>query len=141
MTLYSVTSYWHGKLKSRGDIDGGFCNDLPNFLPYVCDLADAGPGFIPFPAQSQDNVPGLDQFTQEVRIASNNSGGLGYQAGIFYFNEDLDIESFDFPAPTSTTIPTRSSTSARTARPGHLRLGQLRIRQWPDPAGRRALEP
>ena len=54
------------------------------------------PGFIPFPAQSQDNIPSLDQFTQEVRIASNNSGGLGYQAGIFYFNENLDIETFDF---------------------------------------------
>ena len=23
VTLYSVTSYWHGKLESRGDIDGG----------------------------------------------------------------------------------------------------------------------
>jgi iron complex outermembrane receptor protein len=34
-----------------------------------------------------------------VRIASNNSTGLGYQAGIFYFDEDLDITSFDFPAP------------------------------------------
>ncbi|HEU0284893.1 MAG TPA: TonB-dependent receptor plug domain-containing protein, partial [Sphingomicrobium sp.] len=81
VTLYSVTSYWHGKLKSRGDIDGG---------------SDAGPGFIPFQAQSQDNIPSLDQFTQEVRIASNNTGGLGYQAGIFYFNENLDIETFDF---------------------------------------------
>ena len=88
VTLYSVTSYWHGKLESRGDIDGG---------------DDTGPGFIPFQAQSQDDVPSLDQFTQEVRVASNNSGGLGYQAGIFYFNENLDIQSFDFPSPTSTT--------------------------------------
>jgi iron complex outermembrane recepter protein len=88
-TIYSVTSYWHGKLRSRGDIDGG---------------VDTGPGFIPFQSQSQDNVPSLDQFTQEVRIASNNSTGLGYQAGIFYFDEDLDIQSFDFPAPTA-TIP------------------------------------
>ncbi|QDP20512.1 TonB-dependent receptor [Sphingomonas xanthus] len=86
-TLYSVTSYWHGELKSRGDIDGG---------------TDAGPGFIPFQAQSQDNIPSLDQFTQELRIASNNSTGLGYQAGIFYFNEKLDIETFDFGSPTAT---------------------------------------
>jgi iron complex outermembrane receptor protein len=84
LTLYSVTSYWHGKLESRGDIDGG---------------DEHGPGFIPFQAQSQDNVPDLDQFTQEVRVASNNVGGLGYQAGVFYFNEDLDIESFDFGSP------------------------------------------
>ena len=87
-TLYSVTSYWHGKLESRGDVDGGDEN---------------GPGFIPFQAQSQDNIPDLDQFTQEVRIASNNTGGLGYQAGVFYFNEDLDIETFDFFTPIDTS--------------------------------------
>jgi iron complex outermembrane receptor protein len=100
VTLYSVTSYWNGNLKSRGDIDGGFgcvfCG--PGFTD------NSAPGPIPFPAQTQDDVPSLDQFTQEVRIASNNSGGLGYQAGVFYFDEDLDIESFDYPTPGSTTF-------------------------------------
>jgi iron complex outermembrane receptor protein len=100
VTLYSVTSYWNGNLKSRGDIDGGFgcvfCG--PGFTD------NSAPGPIPFPAQTQDDIPSLDQFTQEVRIASNNVGGLGYQAGIFYFDEDLDIESFDYPAPDSTTF-------------------------------------
>jgi iron complex outermembrane receptor protein len=100
LTLYSVTSYWHGKLDSRGDIDGGFGCAL-HFLPFC--PANSGPGDIPFTAQSQDNIPDLDQFTQEVRVASNNSGGFGYQAGIFYFNEDLEIESFDFGFPTDTT--------------------------------------
>ncbi|HEU0310313.1 MAG TPA: TonB-dependent receptor, partial [Sphingomicrobium sp.] len=87
-TLYSVTSYWHGKLESRGDIDGGTGDSFSD--------PNAGPGFIPFFAESQDNIPDLDQFTQEIRIASNNVGGFGYQGGIFYFNEDLTIESFDF---------------------------------------------
>ena len=98
LTLYSVTSYWHGKLKSRGDIDGGFgCSFCgPGFSD------NSEPGFIPFAAQSQDNIPSLDQFTQEIRVASNNSTGLGYQAGVFYFNENLDIESFDFGSPTAT---------------------------------------
>ena len=112
-TIYSVTGYWHGKVRSRGDIDGGFGFTLggpPN----------SGPGFIPFFAESQDNVPSLDQFTQEVRIASNNSTGLGYQAGIFYFDEDLDIQSLDFgpvadpilfPAPAYGT-PTSPNPSA-----------------------------
>ena len=99
-TLYSVTSYWNGQLKSRGDIDGGFgcvfCG--PGFTD------NSNPGPIPFPAQTQDDVPSLDQFTQEIRIASNNVGGLGYQAGVFYFDEDLDIESFDYPSPDSTTF-------------------------------------
>ncbi len=62
VTLYSVTSYWHGKLESRGDIDGGFgCTDV------FCATGRQEPGLIPFTAQSQDNVPSLDQFTQEVR--------------------------------------------------------------------------
>ena len=134
MTLYSVTSYWHGKLESRGDIDGGFgCTFVPGH---------PDPGFIPFPAQSQDNIPSLDQFTQEIRIASNNSGGLGYQAGVFYFNENLDIESFDFAdadrdrRPNAIVNQRQDSEGAR-----HLRLGQLQVRHGPDAAGRRALEP
>jgi iron complex outermembrane receptor protein len=62
-----------------------------------------GPGIIPFSAQTQDNIPSLDQFTQEVRVASNNSDGLGYQAGIFYFDEKLDIETWDFGTPQDTS--------------------------------------
>ena len=91
VTFYSVTGLWSGELESRGDIDGGFG---AVFLP------ESGPGFIPFPAQSQDNVPSLKQFTQEIRFASNNVGGLGYQAGVFYFDENLEIESLDFSNPT-----------------------------------------
>jgi iron complex outermembrane recepter protein len=83
-TLTSVTAWWTGKYKSRGDIDGG---------------VPAGPGFIPFSANSRDDVPDLDQLTQEVRIASNNDEGLKYQAGIFYFDESLAISSFNFGAP------------------------------------------
>ena len=94
LTITSVTSYWNGNLYSRGDIDGGFGNV---FAPTM------GPGVIPFSAQSQDNVPSLDQFTQELRFASNNTGGLGYQFGLFYLNEKLDITSFDFGGPTDTT--------------------------------------
>jgi len=100
VTLYSVTSYWHGRLESRGDIDGGF-GQAPE--------PNSGPGVIPFFAESQDNIPSLDQFTQEVRIASNNNGGLGYQAGIFYFNENLDIETFDFGPPSTPTSPAPSA--------------------------------
>ncbi|MCC6925142.1 TonB-dependent receptor [Novosphingobium sp.] len=94
VTITSVTSLWNGNLASRGDIDGGFGNQFN--LPM-------GPGFIPFSAQSQDDVPSLDQITQELRIASNNKGGLGYQVGLFLFNEKLDITSYDFGSPTDTT--------------------------------------
>ena len=91
ITAYSITSYWNGNLKSRGDIDGGFG---AVFLPV------SGPGLIPFTAQSRDDVPSLDQFTQEIRFASNNTGGLGYQFGGFYFKENLDIVSYEYSNPT-----------------------------------------
>lgn len=90
VTVYSITSYWNGNLKSRGDIDGGFGNA---FAP------SQGPGVIAFSAQTRDDVPSLDQFTQEVRIASNNTGGFGYQFGAFYFNEKLDIATLDYSNP------------------------------------------
>ncbi len=93
VTVSSISSLWNGNFKSRGDIDGGFGNQ---FNPPM------GPGFIPFSAQSRDDVPSLDQFTQEVRIASNNDGGLGYQFGGFYFNEKLDIISYEFSNPADT---------------------------------------
>ena len=86
-TLTSVTSWWSGKYTSRGDIDGG---------------TPAGPGFIPFSANSQDDVPDLDQLTQEVRLASNNDEGLTWQAGVFYFHEDLAIASYNYDTPTGT---------------------------------------
>jgi iron complex outermembrane recepter protein len=94
VTLTSVTAFWNAKSESRGDIDGGFG---ASFAPPF------GPGFIPFWAQTQDNVPDLDQFTQEIRLASNDWSKLGYQVGFFYFNEKLDIESLSYPTPTSTS--------------------------------------
>ncbi|WP_439569477.1 TonB-dependent receptor [Sphingopyxis sp.] len=93
VTLTSVTAYWNGNYDSRGDIDGGFG---AAFLP------NSGPGIIPFPAQSQDQVPSLDQFSQEIRIASNG-GAIDYQAGVFYFDEDIDIGSINYDNPTDTT--------------------------------------
>jgi iron complex outermembrane receptor protein len=94
VTLTAVTAYWAGEIFTRGDIDGGFGNV---FAPA------SRPGVIPFSAQTQDEIPSLDQFTQELRIASNNTDGFGYQAGLFYFNEKLDIRTVDFGAPADLT--------------------------------------
>src|SRR3546814_16679709 len=114
VTDYSITSYWNGNFRSRGDIDGGFG---AVFLP------ESGPGLIPFQAQSQDNVPSLDQFTQEIRIASNNSGGLGYQFGAFYFDQQLDLSSFELgvpnkAAPPANEAPPPGRAASATLRPG-----------------------
>ncbi len=89
VSLISVTSFWTGDSSSVGDVDGGFG---ANFLPP--DLF--GPGQIPFTAETRDTVPDLDQFTQELRIASNGDGPLSYQAGFFYFDESLQILSENY---------------------------------------------
>jgi iron complex outermembrane recepter protein len=89
VSLVSVTSYWHGKATSVGDVDGGFG---ASFLP----PALTGPGVIPFTAETRDSVPTLKQFTQELRIASNGNNALSYQAGLFYFNEKLRIDSENY---------------------------------------------
>lgn len=87
-TLTSVTGFETLEMFSRGDIDGGFG---AVFAPPF------GPGFIPFPAESADGLPDLDQFTQEVRIASDTgSGGLDWIVGAFYFDEELQADSFNY---------------------------------------------
>ena len=89
VSLTSVTSYWKGKATSVGDVDGGFG---ANFLPANL----TGPGQIPFTAETRDSVPNLQQFTQELRLASNGDGALSYQAGFFYFDERLQIASANY---------------------------------------------
>jgi iron complex outermembrane receptor protein len=89
VSLISVTSFWNAESTSVGDVDGGFG---ANFLPANL----TGPGDIPFTAETRDTVPDLDQFTQEFRIASNGDGPLSYQAGFFYFDEDLQIRSDNY---------------------------------------------
>ena len=86
-TLTSITGYETLEMFSRGDIDGG--------------VSGVGPGFIPFSAESADGLPYLDQWTQEIRIASNGGGDWNWLAGFFYFNEELqaDTWSFDSDSP------------------------------------------
>ena len=86
-TLYSVTGYETVDTLSRGDIDGGFG---ASFAPPF------GPGFIPFPAESADGLPDHEQWTQEFRLESNNWGAFDWQAGFYYFYEDITVDSFNY---------------------------------------------
>lgn len=86
-TLRSITGYETVEAFSRGDIDGGFG---AVFLP------SSGPGLIPFDAESADGMPKHKQFTQEFRVESNGSGALKWLAGLYYFDEKLNIDSFNY---------------------------------------------
>jgi iron complex outermembrane receptor protein len=85
--LSAITGYETLEMFSRGDIDGGFG---AVFAP------PSGPGFIPFPSESADGLPDLDQLTQEVRLVSTGDGRLGWLVGAFYFDESLTVDSFSF---------------------------------------------
>jgi iron complex outermembrane receptor protein len=88
-TLTSVTGYEAlDDMYSRGDIDGGYG---AVFAP------PSGPGLIPFPSESADGLPSLDQFTQELRIASHNKDGQwDWLLGFYYFDESLTAETFSY---------------------------------------------
>jgi len=86
-TLTGVTGYETLDSYSRGDIDGGFG---AVFLPSM------GPGFIPFPSESADAIPELTQLTQEIRYATNTQSPWQWLVGAFYFDEDLEAETFSY---------------------------------------------
>ena len=88
LSLHSVTGYETVDTISRGDIDGGFG---AAFLP-----SGGGPGLIPFPAESADGLPSHRQFTQEFRLESSDWGAFDWQAGVFWFDEDITIDSFNY---------------------------------------------
>ncbi|WP_442802133.1 TonB-dependent receptor [Sphingobium sp. CR2-8] len=74
VTLTSITAYETTKGYSRGDTDGGAGANYP--------VGGIPNGF----GQSQGNVRDLDQLTQEVRLASNDSGAFKWQVGGMYFD-------------------------------------------------------
>jgi iron complex outermembrane receptor protein len=96
VTLTSVSAYETTKSRSLGDIDGGFGAD---FAPPVgpCPPGSApGDPCIPFPSQTQDGIDDLDQFTQELRFASQASDQLFWQAGVYYFDSKFSVTTTPF---------------------------------------------
>jgi iron complex outermembrane recepter protein len=98
LALHSITGYESVKTFSRGDIDGGFVIAQPFPTPNI-----TGPGLIPFSVETADGIPEHSQFTQELRIESQGSGPLSWQAGAFLFIEDYKIESFSWDTPAGGT--------------------------------------
>ncbi len=91
VNVYAITGYETVDSINRGDIDGGYG---AAFLP------DSGPGVIPFSSESADGLPHHRQWTQEFRVESNEWGALDWQAGLFYFDEDVRIDSFNYDSLT-----------------------------------------
>lgn len=78
-TLTSITAFETTNGFSRGDIDGG------NMV--------YGPGPIAFPSDTTDGIEDHDQWTQEIRIASDDDGPFAWQVGAFYFDSKLVLRT------------------------------------------------
>lgn len=85
--LVSLTGLERLTTFSHGDIDGGFG---AAFLP------TSGPGVIPFPSETASGIPLLNQFSQEVRLMTARNSRLSYQFGLYYFNEYVEMEDFNY---------------------------------------------
>ncbi|KQZ39854.1 TonB-dependent receptor [Duganella sp. Root1480D1] len=92
LTFHSITGYETLDFYSRGDVDGGYG---ASFHPPM------GPGFIPFPVETADLIPDHKQWSQEFRVESNNKGPLQWIAGLFYFDEHIQIDSISFDSFTA----------------------------------------
>ncbi len=82
-TVHSITGYESLDSFNRGDIDGGNVYTFPN-----------QPGEALFPVESADGMPHHRQLSQEFRLESNEWGRFDWQAGLFWFNEQIDIDSW-----------------------------------------------
>ncbi|MBZ9613638.1 TonB-dependent receptor [Rheinheimera maricola] len=80
MTLTSISALERADGGGIGDIDGG---------------TPTGPGVIPFQAVTEDQLKDLEQFTQEIRLASDTSDALSWQVGGFYFDSSFGVNSID----------------------------------------------
>ncbi len=86
--LYSITGFESVNAYSRGDIDGGYG---AAFLP-----SGGGPGLIPFPSETAGGIRDHRQMSQEFRAESNTAGPLGWQGGVYLFDEKYTIDSYDY---------------------------------------------
>jgi iron complex outermembrane receptor protein len=106
MTITSITSLQEGDGFSRGDIDGGVVDfsgtaTVPPGITYDPAAPVFGfptltfPGTITTPSVTQDGAD-TDQFTQELRFASESDGPFNWQAGLYYFDSSLQVETESF---------------------------------------------
>ncbi|QNA83230.1 TonB-dependent receptor [Sphingomonas sp. So64.6b] len=86
VALTSITAVEGALGYSRGDTDGGAG---VNFPFSVAPAVPAPNGF----GQSQGNLRGLTQFTQELRLASDGDGPFKWQIGGMYFDQ-RDVTEF-----------------------------------------------
>jgi len=103
MTLRSITGYDTVENFQSADVDGGEISFDPQ------DIGALGRQVF-FNVATGDGLTDHYQLTQEFRF-SNQSDGLFYQFGVFYFDEEFDLVNRDFLAPELTALVTQQTES------------------------------
>jgi len=98
--LTSISGFESGTILSRGDIDGGYYNPNSgaNNLPIGVTSWLNGSSYTYPDAASQDLIPNLEQYTQEVRLSNDPNNRLFVQGGAYFFHDlyqDLTSEFND----------------------------------------------
>ncbi len=127
VTLTSITGFETASSFSLGDIDGGVITpgiaaSVPpgltsgltdtSFPPNGMVDSTTFPGFIPFAAETQDSIDDVDQFTQEIRLASNGDNQFDWQVGFYYFDSDVLVSTVGPGFPPMTTLRHRNDSWA-----------------------------
>ncbi|MGH8445649.1 MAG: TonB-dependent receptor, partial [Solimonas sp.] len=101
---------------TRGDIDGGYGASYAP--PY-------GPGYIPFSVETGGGIKDHKQLTQEFRAESQYGGPLNWQAGAYYFYENVADLAYTYDSLSDDRSPT-SYQSARQKNNAWAAFGSLR---------------
>jgi iron complex outermembrane receptor protein len=80
--LTSISAWESGKILSRGDLDGGW--------------AIGNAGNVYGDSASQDVIPGLNQYTQEVRLSNDANSRLFNQGGAFFFHDLYQDYTYEY---------------------------------------------
>lgn len=89
-SLFSITGYETVHSSSRGDIDG-------SAGPYSFFAAPTVAGqTVPFPSETGGPLYGHNQASQEFRVESHYTTPLNWQAGLYYFYENFNNDSFSY---------------------------------------------
>ena len=100
----SITAYENASSRSLGDIDGGFVGANSFFDPMMPPAPPFFQDTIAFPSETQDSIDDLDQFTQEIRLASSGDNVFDWQIGFYYFDSDALVSTVGPGFPPLTTL-------------------------------------
>lgn len=96
----SITGWESGRILSRGDLDGGYYNSITGATNLNTPLSKAA-GY-DLNSASQDVIPNLQQYTQELRLSNDPNARFFNQGGVYVFHDlyqDMTYEYEDNTQP------------------------------------------